>query len=67
MQRLQDSGNISIYTVPSHDPSLAAYDNKFKVRAIFEVIPGQDLVFIYGKNCEIRLIFKILCFRLSSK
>jgi hypothetical protein len=47
--RFQDTGNLTLYTVPSHAPTLSKYDNIFGVKAIYEVIPGQGIVFSAGK------------------
>jgi len=47
--RFQDTGNLTLYTVPSHAPTFSKYDNIFGVKAIYEVIPGQGIVFSAGK------------------
>ena len=53
MLRFPDEASLAVQTVPAKASPSNQYKNKFRVKAVYEVIPNQDWYFFFGKQINL--------------
>ena len=48
-----DEVTLAVQTVPAKASPSNQYKNKFRVKAVYEVIPNQDWYFFFGKQINL--------------